>query len=508
MSRRVATAFVLLLQLLGMSLAAQPRESSQKISQLREALQSYREKNDLQGEAGTLLRLGVAEADLGNVDNARSNLTDAAKKMRALNDALGIWSAHFALSHVENAVGRPKEAIVQIEKALAVTNGMLPILQEHAQPITHDQYGSLLTQTGQLKQAEEELSKASTASKGKYDFFIAAHFGDLRFRQQRYDEARAHYQKAISGFAAGAPVLLLDRQTVMAGIYDRLAQVEIITGHAERARHWYDEALEIARAKGGPGSNPDEVLPVTESGLRDALKVAEAMKNVRRQAAIEARLGHLLMTNEKYGSAAPHLERSLQLYRSLNDPSAETGVWGDLCLVYVNTGNDAAAENVLARARERIGNQSERAADMLAFIEMSLRFRRGQASAEDFKASMERLIRHAPAEDIETARDVWRMLDDVTKVFETNDFSHFEVPSHDTIFGATVQLVEGAQLLQKEKLRRSPCDLAGSPQEKFRQHRPRQLSSDGRPQLLPGRQHRAGQPLAHRGHHDPGGGNR
>ena len=143
---------------------------------------------------------------------------------------------------------------------------------------------------------------------------------------------------------------------------------------------------------------PDEVLPVTDGGLRDALKVAEAMKNIRRQAAIEARLGNLETTNRKYGSAAAHLERSLQLYQSLNDRPAETRVWGDLCLLYIQTGNDAAAEHAMARARERVANKSELGDDMLAFIETSLRFQTGQATSEDYKASMERFIRHAPAE--------------------------------------------------------------------------------------------------------------
>lgn len=447
MSRGTATAVALLLQLIGLSLAAQLQDAARTIPQLEEALQEYREKKDLLGEALTLLRLGGAEADLGRIDKARSNLTDAAKKMRARNDVLGTWMAHFALSHVENAVGRPKEAIAQIEKALAAIDGASQ--SEHLQPATRDLYGSLLTQTGQLEKAEEELNKAFEVSKGTFDFSIAAHFGDLRFRQQRYDEARVHYEKAVNGFAAGAPLLLLDRQAVLAGIYDRLTQLEIITGHPERARHWNDKALEIARSAGGPGAMPDEVLPVTDAGLRNALNVAAEIKNVRRQAAIEARLGNLQMSNGKYGSAAPHLERALQLYRSLDDPTAETGVWGDLCLVYVNTGNDAAAENALTRARERVAGKSERADDMLAFIETSFRFRQGRATAEDFKASLERFIRHAPAEDVETARDVRRTFDDVTELFETNDLSHFEVPSHDTIFGTTMGLVAGAQEFQQ-----------------------------------------------------------
>jgi CHAT domain-containing protein len=449
MIRRVTTAVALLFQLLGTSLAAQQPDSAQKVRELRKALQEYREQKDPAGEALTLLRLGVAEADLGNVDSARKNLTDAAKMISALNDALGTWSAHYALSHVENAMGRPNAAIVQIKKALGVVNGMPPALQEHAEPITRDLYGNLLTQRGQLQRAEKELSKASAGSKGQYDFTIAAHFGDLRFRQRRYDEAREHYQQAMRAFTAGAPVLLLDRQTVMAGVYDRLAQVEIVTGHPERVRHWNDKALAIARAKSRPGDVLDEVVPVSYAGLTDALKVAEAMKNVRRQAAIEARLGNLQMTNRKYGAAAAHLERSLQLYASFNDPPpSETGAWGDLSLVYIGTGNYAAAENALGHARERVGNKSELGDDMLAFLQVALRFHRGDTTIDRFNAEVARYSRHVPADELE-ARDVRRLLNSAATLFRTNDFSGLEVSSDDTIFGPTMRLAEGAKRLQK-----------------------------------------------------------
>ncbi|HEX6159148.1 MAG TPA: tetratricopeptide repeat protein, partial [Thermoanaerobaculia bacterium] len=436
MSRRIAAVAALLLQLLAASLDAQQPEPAQKSEQLRKALQEHREKKDLHREALTLLRLGAVEADLGRIDGARSALTDAAKKMRAQNDAIGTWLAHFLLAHVENAVGRPKEAIAQLEAALAVidhayrstapvsveallaSSGLPPetidalasnpelkkprILQEHLEPLTHDLYGSVLTKTGQLEKAEEELNEAAVGSRrggGSYDFSIAAHLGDLRFRQQRYDEARAHYRKALSGLAKGAAVLLLDRKTVEAGIYDRLAHLEIITGHPEEARRWNDKALEIARSPGGPRSMQRERLPVTDAELREALKVAAAMKNVARQAAIESRLGNLQMTNGNDGSAASHFERSVQLYQSLHDLTAETTAWGDLCLLYIRTRNYAAAENALTRARKRVGNRSEYGDDMLAWLETTMRFQRGKASAADFRASVERYIRHTPAED-------------------------------------------------------------------------------------------------------------
>jgi CHAT domain-containing protein/Flp pilus assembly protein TadD len=359
MSRRIAVAAALLLQLLGRSLAAQDAQG-------------------LDGEAYLRLRRALAAMDLGN----------------------------------------------------------------------DDLYGSLLTESGQLEEAEEELNKAVTAAKslgGRYGYSIDSHFGDLRFRQHRYDEARAHYRKALDGFS-GAPLIVLgDLQMIEARIYNCLARLEIIAGRRDEAKRWSDKALEVDRST--------QRLPDTDAGLKDALKVAEAMNDVPRQAAIEAGLGNLQMTNRRYGSAVSHFERSLELFRSSKAPSlAETYTWGDLCLVYIQMGNDAVAENVSTLARQRIGGKSELGDDMLAFIETLLRFRRRQATPAQFKASVERYIRHVPAEAGEAARDVQRMLDYAATVYETNDFPRAELPAHDTTLGATLHLAEGAQELQKGNL--------------------------------------------------------
>ncbi len=93
---------------------------------------------------------------------------------------------------------------------------------------SRDLYGSVLTQVGQLDKAETELKAAAAGAiyaQGTYDFSVESHFGDLRFRQQRYDEARAHYIKALNG-SSKTPQIAMSDQLIKANIYDRLARLE------------------------------------------------------------------------------------------------------------------------------------------------------------------------------------------------------------------------------------------------------------------------------------------
>jgi tetratricopeptide (TPR) repeat protein len=299
-SRRIAIAAAVLLHLFAFSLDAQVTQQTlsaptpQTRQQLTRTLQEYREKKDLHGETVTLLQLGIAEVGLGNVDGARNNLAEAARKMRAQNDVMGAWLALNILSQLEVALGRPAEAIVHIEnafnvineaktstapltfktfKALGAASGFPPqmfhmldgpgaemmkpmMLQYFLEPMTHDSYGTVLTQVGQLEKAEAELKAAAAGfahSRGMYDFSIEAHWGDLRFRQKRYDEARTHYTKALNSSSQPMLTQMGDQhQQIKAGIYDRLVRLETITGHPEEAKRWSEKARELSKKPLGP----------------------------------------------------------------------------------------------------------------------------------------------------------------------------------------------------------------------------------------------------------------
>jgi len=288
---RIALATVMLFHLLACSLDAQISQQTlsqptpQTRQQLTKALQEYRAKKDLHGEALTLLQLGIAEAGLGNADGARSNLLEAVRKMHAQDDAIGAWLALMTVAQMEVTLGRPAEAIPHVEKAFTMINeakgatasfsldtllavgsiaGISPqmfqqldksivaamkpmILQYSLEPMTHDLYGSALTQVGQLEKAEAELRTAAAGAMGTYDFSIESHFGDLRLRQQRYDEARDHYMKALNA-TSKMPQIPGD-QVIKTGIYERLTRVETITGHPEEAKRWAEKARSLSNSR-------------------------------------------------------------------------------------------------------------------------------------------------------------------------------------------------------------------------------------------------------------------
>jgi tetratricopeptide (TPR) repeat protein len=296
-SRLITVAATVLFHLYAFSLDAQITQQTliqptpQTRQQLTKALQEYREKKDRHGEALTLLQLGLAEAGLGNVTGARTNLTEAVGKMHAQNDLVGAWMALLVLSQIEVAAGRPAEALPHVERALTTLNeaktstapfslktlmalgsvsGLPPemgqllegpsaaavkslMIQYSLEPMTHDIFGSVLTEVGQLEKAEAELKAAAAGAiyaQGMYDFSIESHFGDLRSRQQRYDEARTHYVKALNASSTAATMLPMGGgQQIQAGLYDRLVRLETATGHPEEAKRWSQKARELGRKR-------------------------------------------------------------------------------------------------------------------------------------------------------------------------------------------------------------------------------------------------------------------
>jgi tetratricopeptide (TPR) repeat protein len=295
-SRRIVVATVVL-YLFTLSVGAQNPQQTllqptpQSRQQLTKALQDYREKKDRHGEALTLLQLGMTEAGLGNVNGARSNLAEAVEKMRVQNDFVGAWMALLMLTQIEVASARPAEALPHIERALTMLNeakassatlslktltafgavsGLPPemgqmlegpsagpiktlMIQYSLEPMTHDLYGSVLTDVGKLEKAEAELKAAVAGSiyaQGMYDFSIESHFGDLRFRQERYDEARTHYVKALNSSSTAATMIPMGGGLqIQAGIYDRLVRLETATGHPEEAKRWSEKARELGRKR-------------------------------------------------------------------------------------------------------------------------------------------------------------------------------------------------------------------------------------------------------------------
>lgn len=518
-SRRIGCVAALLLWLSASPLVAQrppdmaglaaalSQNPAQVKAQYTQALEEYRKKKDGHGEAVTLMMLGLTELALDNPDGCRTNLQESSKKMEALHDVVGQWMTIIVLAQLDQALGNSQQAVAGMEKAFTVidkaktsrepfslkTLAMLgaasgippemlamleqsadlikPVLLQSLEPVTHDLYGSMLTQAGQLEKAEAELNAAAAGSQqlqGMYDFSIAAHFGDLRFRQKRYDEARAQYKKALSG-TAQIPMNPMGDQFLKVGIYDKLALLEAITGNRAEAIRWNDKSLEIVRGAGlkvqecvtletrGQLLMRTERFAEAEAAFQQAMKIAEALKSGARQAAIESHLGTLQLTSGNYGKAATHLERSVQLYGSLKDPISEAATWGSLANAYMLTDNIPAAEQALVRARELVAkNRFPLGVDMIAMSETWLRFRKGQATSSEVKASVEKFMRNAESVNIDIAQDVEQIMRETMEVLESGKFpgkpqARSAIPMFDTY----QRVARGMRLIQQGDFERA-----------------------------------------------------
>ncbi len=447
-------------------------------AELTRTLETARKEKDPHGEAIALLMLGLTELALNNPDGSRVNLEESAKKMEAQNDVIGQWMATLVLAQLEQALGNTQQALTSMEKTLDILSagkastapftlktmialasgegsGLPPgalemmkdsadlmktmILQYCLEPVTHDLYGSMLTEAGQFEKAEEALNAAAAGSQyfqGLYDFSIAAHFGDLRYKQGRYDEARTQYQKALSG-SLQTPMNPLGDQWIRLSIYDRLARLEASTGHLDDAMGWNDKSLEILRTSGMPVQEcvtletrgqllmRAERLAEAETAFQSAMKIAHNAKSTARMAEIESHLGNLQIMKGDYGAAASHLERSVQHFQSLKNPISEAATWGTLSHAYSLTDNMAAAEDALARARKLVENgRFPLGEDMIAISETWIRFRKGQATPADVKASVDQLMKNPSIHHNEIGKDVELLLQHSMKVRETGKFSN------------------------------------------------------------------------------------
>ena len=187
--------------------------------------------------------------------------------------------------------------------------------------------------------------------------------------------------------------------------------------------------------------------------MTDALNAVKAAKQAAEQAGIEFGLGRLQMLNGNYGSAAVHLERSVQLYESLNDPLSEMAVWEGLCLVYLYTANYAAVENALARAHQRVEmGKIEIIDDSFACMETALRYKKGQATAKDLEPCMERVRQRISALDSEVGQDYQQVAAHMIQAIEKHDFSGLEGSSDVPILGPYRRLMDSIQEIQKGDL--------------------------------------------------------
>ena len=402
---------------------------------------SYITQSNVSGEAATWLLLGMADMARQDIPNARTDLQQAITKFGSAGDDFGGWLALWMLSELEKSEGQFDEAIAVHERALALLEkaadpktrfsletanvlgpvfgmqggggGMGPLLEHpevvkpvllrFAEVISRDAYGSVLIEAGRLKEAEEQLNRAASSSAlffGLFDVSIAIHMGDLHRQQWHLDEARADFLKALSGVKA-MPVMWGREGYAELDIVGRLAELEMLGGRVEESLAWNDRALKLARQSSTPKRAAsvlqDRGSLLTKAGRFDAalaayeeaLRAATGDGDVWRQASIQSDIGSLYMFQGAYGSAVTHLQKSIALFQTLDQPYVEGTIWmllaeADMLLNAPDNASNAL-DSAAALAKKSKFKLAEAIVDMLR---AQSRFMSGKASPEEVDAAL------------------------------------------------------------------------------------------------------------------------
>jgi len=387
-------------------------------------------QHDASGEAACYLLLGLSEAGLEDKTAARADLDQAVTKFLALDEHLGAWMSLATLAMIESVTGRTAEALALHEKAIDVLHKaaepssrfsvqaigvlgtvfgappeqvqllsaapelvkvlMLPL----AESMSRIMYGQALIETGELEKAEEQLTQAALRTALYGDMFqplIATPMGDLRRQQWRFDEARQYYQKAL-GSVGSMPSVFMASGPVELDILQKLAELEVLTGHVDEALKASDRALELVRATNP--KNESWTLLARANLLRnagrfadagkvfdEALAVAEKTGEAHTIAAVHTDLGSFHFYAGNYGKATKHFVRAIELFQTLKEPQAEAMAWISLAEVYLITDSDVSADDAVTRARELAKKSNFPIASALAdILDTAKKARAGETS--------------------------------------------------------------------------------------------------------------------------------
>lgn len=437
-------------------------------TRLRAAAEEYRKEADVRGEALAFLLLGFADVEAGDVPSARASLQSAAAKLASAGDFYTAWMALLYVAGLNMREGNWEAAVKQHEIALAMlrdaeasdkpllldgamalgpmfgkTNeafGALPgnsepmvrrLLLRMAEMMSRDQLGSSLVELGQLERAEKELARALDLSAmffGLFDGAIAAHVGDLRRRQWRFDEAAQNYRKALDTVALiPLPSFLQDPEELK--ILGQLAEIELLSGRVAETLEWNDRALAFVRSSPRPArevsllddratllmqaNRYDDALRV----LGDALKLAEQLKDVSQRAWILTSIGSIQMYRGNFGAAAAELEKAIALYETVDKPMEEGHAWTMLTETYLALGAYDSADHSLERVREFAKKGGFAPAEKLVdLLTASRKMMSGEGNVAEFVAAFEAFLRFPETQELSFSPEFLKMMSDVASL--------------------------------------------------------------------------------------------
>lgn len=471
---RFASALVVCLVLLG-SLPALADDSLAGIGELlmtdraaeaRTHLISARDtfvaQGDRSGEASTELLLGLAETALGDSVAARSHLDRAASTFLAADEHFGAWLSLTTTAQFETHSGRPREAIAFHERSLhlldaaadpqsrlsVTTIEVLGIVfgasPEQIQRLTaapeltrtlriafaefmsRIAYGQTLLVAGELEKAEDQLTQAATMGAmfgNLLDGMLATPMGDLRKRQWRFDEARQYYETALATGVTPGRMTLMRAASVQIELLGKLAEVDVLTGHVDKALAWNDQARTLARDS-EPAREPwiwierGSLLQKAgrvrdaETAYGEARAAAEKKRERHPVGAVHSQLGLLYFYSGNYGKAAADFAKAIQIFQELKEDEAESVLWTLLADVHLTIDSHVSAAEAIAQAKKLAKTSRFPMAGTIAdFLEAALKWRQGEHA--DMRGAFAALLADREAYGLVTSDEAKRFMTDV-----------------------------------------------------------------------------------------------
>lgn len=405
--------------------------------QLHKAIDAYRNESNATGEGVSLVLLGIADVDAGRDAEATTNLESGAVKLEQAGDkfsaVIGLWALaqyQLGLERVDASKGTHERALNMLREAASTKSkfnldglrllgpavgfnvGILgpifenprivkPIFLTMLETMLRDSYASLLIDTGKLTEAETELARATTIAPmlgGLFDSSIEGHYGDLRRRQWRFDEAREHYRSALEGVTPMSSIPGRD-DWVRVSILGKLADIEMLEGCMDEALAWNDQALATVRASNNLGYEAAVLQSranllvrgsrwvEAEAVFDDTLALAEILHDRAREASILSDLGWLHVWRGEYGSAVRTFEKSIQLFQNEHHLEEEAAAWMSLAETYLFLDSPDAAKEAEEKAGELVAQSNFRLARELLPVLTAMRKWDGKATPDELLAA-------------------------------------------------------------------------------------------------------------------------
>ncbi len=324
------------------------------VTQLHEALNAYQAANDTDGEAETLVTLGLIYDNLGQTQRAIECYDRALPLRRAGGELAGLMQLFNNLARAYDHAGEKRRAVDYYRQAVAQAD----TLRDHRSgSVLRTNLGYTLDILGEKQEALDLLEQAVTLARQASDAAIEAdainNQGLVYESLGLLPRAQEHLERAISLYRQ-----LNDRRSLAVALTN-LARVHYKAGRFEPARLALEEALPLRRETGdrrgeantltglGSISVQQDKPDLGQRYFEQALVLRRETGDRRGEGVTLASLAATFTRRGQPAAAQTHYEQALALFQAVGDRTSEANLLYQLARLH-------RQNNDLPGARARI----------------------------------------------------------------------------------------------------------------------------------------------------------